>query len=154
MLWWVINIVLICIITGYNCVGSLSAIVHWPKTIMLFLSYFILNHNVILFFSNILNLLLCNIFEHNVSLHMKKSTTFQSSIIHNIMQPLKYGSLLGVGWLWWGRYWLRDINHIDSVILQKWTNVTNQCERLAWTRTWRLLYFYCWYHFEMRPCRV
>ena len=37
----------------------------------------------------------------------KKSTTFQFSIIQIVVKPLKYGAPSSVGWLWWGRYWLR-----------------------------------------------
>ena len=45
--------------------------------------------------------------------HTKKSTSFDSwssmtlvSVIE-IRRPLKYRALSGVGWLWWGIYWLR-----------------------------------------------
>ena len=50
-----------------------------------------------LLFSQILILLLFDIFEHNVLLQTNKSTTFQFSIIHNVVQPLKDRALSGVG---------------------------------------------------------
>ena len=106
-LQWYINIVLIYMIIRNTCVGSFAAIVHWYMKILLFLSCLVLNHHVMLLFSQVFNLFLCNIFEHKFMLQTKKSITFQFLIIHNVVQPLKYVVLLGVGWIWWGRLWLR-----------------------------------------------
>ena len=60
-----------------------------------------------MFSSHILNLSLCDIFKHNILLHRNKLTTFQFSIVHNVVWPLKYRVLSGVVWLWWWRSQLR-----------------------------------------------
>ena len=114
---WFVNIVPIYIISRYTCRGRFTAISHWPTIIILFLSYFILHCHGALLFSQISNLFVCGIFNHNFFVAVKK--------IHNLWllnnnnkcsnqitftqtkKPLKYRALLGVIWSCWGRYWLR-----------------------------------------------
>ena len=89
----VINIVLVYIITIYTCVSSFSAIVHWFTKMLVFLSCCISNYRRNILFSKIYNLLLCDIFGLNYLLQTSKSTTFQFSIICNVVLPLKYRAL-------------------------------------------------------------
>ena len=53
----VIKIVLIYIIVRYTWRSSFDAIIHWPKTLLLFLLYYIINCHGKLLLSQILNLL-------------------------------------------------------------------------------------------------
>ena len=54
------------------------------------------------FFSNVLNMFFCDIFQHVPPLKTNKSTTIQFLIINNVVEPLKEGALSGIGWSWWG----------------------------------------------------
>ena len=56
---------------------------------------FILYYNGILFFPQILNLFLSDIFEHNILLQTNESTKFLFLINRNIVLPLKDGALSG-----------------------------------------------------------
>ena len=117
LLQWVINIILIYIIMRYICGGKFSGIVHWPTTIFLFLSCFILKCHRILLFLQILNLFICGIFEHNFLAALKEIHNLWFSINKNkcrnqipvpqTRRPLKDRALLGVSWSWWSRSWLR-----------------------------------------------
>ena len=75
-LWWFINIVIICIIARYTWRGTFFAIIHWPTTILLFLSCFLLNYHGTFIFSQILNLFICGTFKHNLFAALKE--------IHNL----------------------------------------------------------------------
>ena len=78
---------------------------------------FTLNCPGTLLFSKISNLFICGIFGHNLFAPDEEIHYLQFLIINNKCRnqvpvtktkwPLKYGALSGVGWLWWGRSWLR-----------------------------------------------
>ena len=107
LLRWFINFDLIYMNAICTWIGSFVAIVHWSTTNMLFLLSLILNHLGIFYFSQISDLFLRDIFEHNLLLQTNTSTTFQCLIIHNVVPPLKDVAISGVSWLWWGRSRLR-----------------------------------------------
>ena len=71
-----------------------------------------LNHHGILFFSQILNLFLCDISEHNFLLQINKSTTFQLLIIHNVEQKIERRRTV--------RGWLIVIRKITNQIKIAW----------------------------------
>ena len=105
-LQWVIKIVLIYIIVRYTCRVTFTAIIHWPMTDLLFLSYFISNCHGTLILSQILNMFFCGIYEHNFFAAVKTIHNLQFSINNNMCRtqipvtqtkrPLKDRALSGV----------------------------------------------------------
>ena len=100
---WVSNDVVIYIIMRYTWRDTFADIFHWPTTIILFSLYYILNYNGTLIFSQILNLLFCGNFEHNVfvavkEIHnlwflVKKNRCRNQIPVTQTKIPLKYGAL-------------------------------------------------------------
>ena len=76
LIWWFINIFIIFITDRYTCGGIFAAIFHWPTTILLFLSCFLLNYHGTFIFSQILTLFICGTFKHNLFAALKE--------IHNL----------------------------------------------------------------------
>ena len=132
MLRWIINIVLVYIIARWTCVDIFAAIVRLPTTIFSFLLFFILNCHRNLIFSQILNLFICDIFEHNFFAIDKEIHKLWFSVINNkcrnqipVTQSkllLKYGALSGS--TDHGEEDLEsDVNCLASYNLQQYTTV-------------------------------
>ena len=130
---------------------------------MLFLSCFIWNCHGSLILSQILNLFIDAIFEHNNFATDKEIHYFRFSILNNkyiyqvpVITQRNHLNVEHCRRLT-GRCDLdldSDINFLASSNLWQCTTVTSQCERLPWTWTWRLLYCNCWYHFDKRSGSV
>ena len=163
MLQWVINIVLIHIISIYTCIAILAAIVHWTTTILSFLSCFISKCHGTLLFSQISNMFICAIFEHIFFSDDKEIYYIRFSIINKryrnqvpVVKPRyhwKTEHYKGSNDNFEG-YIESDLNHLDSGNIRKYTTLPSQWELLTWTWIWHPMYFDCWYHFEKRPGSV
>ena len=141
------------LVTIYNCLSLFAAIVHWykKKSIIFIIFYFKPSRN--LFSSK------CWIY----SFVMFLNTMF--SCIKIYPQPSRFWSSKKLCEHWKTkpylgsadhdkRYCDSDINHLDSVNLQQYTTVTNQCEGVSWTWMWHLMYCQLRSHSEKRPGRV
>ena len=114
---------------------------------------FVIIHHKTLFISQIPNQFLCDILWHPFLLQTSTSTT--SQIYWSPTQRKHWKT----GLYQWSadncegesEY---DLNCLASVIIRQYTIITNQCQRMTWTWTWRIKYFDCWSHFEKRPGRV
>ena len=119
--------------------------------IMLFLLYFILVCHGTFLFSQILNRLICGIFEHNCFPVYKKNITFDfqsltTSAETNFLLPKPHdhrrqstiGGSADLGEVYIGS----DINRLDSGNILQYTIAPSQCEKLNWNRTWHIMYFY------------
>ena len=138
----------------------LANILHWPTMILLFLLCFILNCHGNLIFSQILNLFICDIFEHNNFVVDKEIRYFRFLVINNNCRdqcPIITQSNHWKMEHYWGSadYCEGSLdsekNCLASGNLRQYTTVPIQCDWFPWTWIWRLLYFYHWYHFEKRP---
>ena len=113
----VINIVLSYIIARYTCEGIFAAILHWHMEMILLLLFFILNclglfvshkfwsYSSVVFlnphyFCSRQRNSLPSSFDHHQQVQ-KIGSCYQTN------QPLKDGSLSGVGWYLWRGYWFR-----------------------------------------------
>ena len=147
----------------YTCVGILTAIVHLPTMITLFLLCFLLNSHGTFFFLQILNLFICAIFGHNLLPAEKEIYYLWLFIINNkcrnqvpVIKPREHWKT--------EHYWElddccevdidSDISRLAQSKLWQYTTVRIQGEWLPWNRMWRLLYFDHWSSFENFPGSV
>ena len=157
---WVIEIFLIYIIVWYTWRGRLTAIVHLPTTILLFLLRFIFNYCGY-FFSYKYRICSFVIFlKHNFFAAVKeihklrlRSTTTSAYTKFLLPKPRNH----------WKTYHYRgsvnrgevdidsDVNCLDSGNRRQSTTVPSQCEQSPWNWTCHLLYFDHWSHFKKRP---
>ena len=114
---------------------------------------FVINHHNTLFITQISNIFICYILEHNVSLHASTYTTFRNLLSSTQRKHWKTGLYQGSKYCFEGDC-DSDLNRLSSVILMQYTTITNNCQQLTWNWTWRIKYCDCWYHFEKRPGRV
>ena len=131
--------------------------------IILFLSCFILNFHGTFLFSQISNLFICGIFEHNYFVEDKEIHYLIFFIINNkcrnqapvikTSDHLKTEHYQGLAGCCEGDL-DSDLNRLASGNLWKYTTVPSHCERLTCTWTWRLLFFDSWYNFENHPGSV
>ena len=127
---------------------------------LIFMSCFIFNCHVSLFFSQISNLFLCGIFEQIFSASVKEihrlwlqSTT--KSADTKFLSP-QHSNHWNIEHYWGsancGEVDLdSDINSLASGNHRQSTTVSSHYEQFPWTWTWILFYFYHWYHFKKRP---
>ena len=80
----------------------------------------------LLFFSHISNIFLFENSKHNFYLQTNESRTFESSIINNLLWPLKDGPYRGLFDIGEGDH-ESDINILASVNLMPYKTVTNHC---------------------------
>ena len=131
--------------------------------ILLFVSCFIINCCGTLIFSQISDLFICAIFEHNNFEAAKEIHYFWFFILNNkcryqvpvITQNNNWNTEQYCGLANCCEEDLEsDIYCLDSVNLWQYTTVLCQCERLPWTWTWFLLYFEHLSLFEKQPVSV
>ena len=152
-----------CSYLYYLCVRIFPAIIHWPTMILLFLLCIIVNFHRTFIFSQISNLFMCAIFEHNNLSADKEIHYLQFLIINN--KCINQFPVIKPSDNWKTEHYQvlsdRCKGDLDSYLnwlalgnLWKYTTVPSQCDRLPWTWIWRLLYFDCWYHFKKCPGNI